>query len=195
MNTRTLLAIALSPVLAASMLASSCSVFGSTSAAEFRTDQELVRPDAEVYRRWVYVGSPVTPNDLNNGAAAFPEFHNVYIDPESYEHWRHTGTWRDGTMLVKELVSVGATSATSGKGYFEGDFIGLEATVKSAARFPDEPGNWAYFSFTNKDGGPLKDTATPFATASCNACHASNAASDFVFTQYYPVLRDARGGR
>jgi len=37
---------------------------------------KLDRPTG--YREWVYVGTPVTPNDMNNGKAAFPEFHNVY---------------------------------------------------------------------------------------------------------------------
>ena len=45
------------------------------------TDGELERPSG--YREWVYVGTPVTPNDMNNGKAAFPEHHDVYIDPKS----------------------------------------------------------------------------------------------------------------
>ena len=74
---------------------------------------------------WVYVGTPVTPNDMNDGKVAFPEHHNVYIDPKSWEHWKETGTFRDGTILVKELVSVGSKAAVSGQGYFQGEFIGL----------------------------------------------------------------------
>ena len=31
---------------------------------------ELQRPTG--YREWVYVGTPVTPNDMNGGKAAFP---------------------------------------------------------------------------------------------------------------------------
>lgn len=42
---------------------------------------ELERPTG--YREWVYVGTPVTPNDMNMGKAAFPEHHNVYIEPNS----------------------------------------------------------------------------------------------------------------
>ena len=38
-------------------------------------DGKLERPTG--YREWVYVGTPVTPNDMNNGKVAFPEFHNV----------------------------------------------------------------------------------------------------------------------
>jgi|GEM_PF-609890 len=150
---------------------------------------ELVRPSG--YRSWVFVGEPVTPNSLNNGKAPFPEFHDVYIDPESYAHLRKTGEFRDGTILIKELVSVGDTSAVSGKGFFMGEFIGLEAAVKSKAKFPDEPGNWAYFSFTTEGGGPTKPRATAFPTSACNTCHENSADTDYVFTQYYPVLRAA----
>ncbi|MFT7461106.1 MAG: hypothetical protein ACI909_003800, partial [Planctomycetota bacterium] len=140
------------------------------------------------YREWVYVGTPVTPNDMNNGKAAFPEHHNVYIDPVSWAQWKKTGTFRDGTILVKELVSVGSKAAVSGQGYFQGEFIGLEATIKSKAEFPDEPGNWAYFSFSGAKHKTLTETATAFPQAACNACHKAAAGDDFVFTQYYPVL-------
>lgn len=150
------------------------------------TDGELQRPTG--YREWIYVGTPVTPNDMNEGKAAFPEHHNVYIDPESWNHWKKTGKFRDGTILMKELLSVGSKAAVSGIGYFQGEFIGLEATIKSKSNFPDVPGNWAYFSFSSKDHRSLSDTAKAFPSESCNACHAASAGDDFVFTQYYPVL-------
>ncbi len=149
-------------------------------------DGELTRPTG--YREWIYVGTPVTPNELNNGKAAFPEHHNVYIDPKSWKVWKETGKFRDGTILVKELVSVGSKGGVSGKGYFQGEFIGLEATIKSKNDFPKEPGNWAYYSFSSKDHKTLSETAKPFPAAACNSCHAAAAADDFVFTQYYPVL-------
>ena len=81
-------------------------------------DGELQRPTG--YREWVYVGTPVTPNEMNGGKAAFPEHHNVYIDPKSWAYWKETGVFRDGTILVKELVSVGSKAAVSGQGYFQG---------------------------------------------------------------------------
>jgi hypothetical protein len=74
-----------------------------------------------------------------------------------------------------------------------GEFIGLEATIKSAKHFPKEPGNWAYYSFTTSDHKSLRPVAKPFATDKCNACHQGAAADDFVFTQYYPVLRAGKG--
>jgi len=152
---------------------------------------KLVRPTG--YREWVYVGTPVTPNDMNQGKAAFPEHHNVYIDPKSWAHWKATGNFRDGTILVKELVSVGSKAAVSGLGYFQGEFIGLEATIKSKKHSPNEPGNWAYYSFSSKDHKTLTETATAFPAESCNSCHKISAADDFVFTQYYPVLSTGKG--
>jgi hypothetical protein len=154
-------------------------------------DGQLERPTG--YREWVYVGTPVTPNDMNDGKAAFPEHHNVYIDPVSWTHWKDKGEFRDGTILIKELVSVGSKAAVSGKGYFMGEFIGLEATIKSKKHFPNEPGNWAYYSFSSPDHKTLSETAKAFPTASCNGCHAGAAADDFVFTQYYPVLSQGKG--
>jgi hypothetical protein len=157
---------------------------------EFRGNQ-LVRPEG--YREWIYVGTPLTPNDLNPPEAAFPDFHNVYIHPDDFAYYKRTGEFADGTILVKELVSVGSKAAVSGSGYFQGDFIGLEATIKSKKHFPNEPGNWAYYSFSNPDLKTLKDSAKAFPAASCNGCHAGAAADDWVFTQYYPVLRGGKG--
>ena len=130
---------------------------------------------------------------MNDGKAAFPGHHNVYIDPGSWAHWKKTGEFRDGTILMKELVSVGAKAAVSGNGYFQGEFIGLEATIKSKNHFPNEPGNWAYFSFSTPDHKSLTSAAKAFPAASCNACHQASAGDDFLFTQYYPVLRAGKG--
>ena len=158
----------------------------------FNEKGELNRPDLS-YREWVYIGTPLTPNELNPPEAPFPEFHNVYIHPSDFDHWKKRGTFPDGTVIIKELVTVGSKQAVSGKGYFMGEFTGLEATIKDSKRFQDEPGYWAYFSFGHSY--PLADSAAAFPTAACNACHESSAAEDFVFTQYYPVLRAAKGMR
>ena len=154
---------------------------------EFTADGKLKQPVG--YRKWVYVGEVITPNDMNGGEATFPEFHSVYMDPESFAHYEKTGQFRDGTCLIKELSSVGAKEATSGKGYFQGEFTGLETAIKDSKRFKDEPGHWAYFSFGHKY--PLKTETTKRAVASCNQCHTENAKTDWVFSQYYPALRAA----
>ncbi|HEX4413594.1 MAG TPA: cytochrome P460 family protein [Lacipirellulaceae bacterium] len=158
-----------------------------TANVEFTSAGKLKKPSG--YRQWVYVGTPLTPNDLNGGEAPFPEFHAVYIDPESFAQYEKTGEFRDGTVMVKELIGVGAKEATSGKGYFMGDFTGLEVSIKDSKRFKDEPGNWAYFSFGHKY--PLKAEVSKNSAPSCNKCHQNSAATDYVFSQYYPVLRAA----
>lgn len=160
---------------------------------KFNNQKELMRLEADNYRRWVYVGTPLTPNDMNEPEAAFPEFHNVYIHPDDYNYWQQNGKWQDGTILVKELVLVGKKQEVSGNGYFMGDFTGLEVTIKDKKLFPDEPGNWAYFSFGHTY--PLAETAKAFPTAACNGCHAASAADDFVFTQDYPILRAAKNSK
>jgi hypothetical protein len=160
-----------------------------TYEAEFTTDGELIRPSG--WREWVFVGSPLTPNSLNGGEAAFPEFHSVYIDPDSWAHWKETGEFREGTMLAKELTLVGATAATSGIGFFNGDLQGFEIAHKDSTRYSKDTGGWAYYSFGHKPE-PYADTTAAMPTAACAACHTAAAADDMVFTQYYPILKAAK---
>lgn len=163
--------------------------------AKFTTEGAVKMP--KNWRKWIYVGTPLTPNALNGGAAPFPEFHNVYVEPKAFKHFERTGEWPEGTQIAKELVSVrkndndadtGASSEVSGVGYMMGEFIGLELTVKDNKRFKDQPGGWAYFSFGHQPQ-PYNATAEAFPSEACNACHEANAADDWVFTQFYPVIR------
>ena len=82
--------------------------------ATYNASGQLIKPEG--YREWIYIGAPLTPNDMNGGNAPFPEFHSVYIHPEAWEHYKANGTFLDGTILVKELASVGSKKATSGNG-------------------------------------------------------------------------------
>lgn len=195
-------------LLAAGLVAASFALFNgpqvsaqSTTAvaqAVFNADGKVQQP--KNWRQWVFVGAPLTPNALNDGKAAFPEFHNVYIEPGAFAHYQQTGKFPEGTQIAKELVMIrapdgankdGSTDEVSGTGYFQGEFVGLELTVKDTKRFAKEPGGWAYFSFGHK-GQPYAKTAAAFPAKSCNACHQAAAADDFVFTQFYPVLRAAK---
>lgn len=154
----------------------------------YAKDGKVLRPEG--WRKWIFVGAPVTPNDMNDGEAAFQEFHVTYMEPESFATFERTGKFPNGTQIVKEMVLVGAKEASSGSGYFMGNYYGLELTVKDTERYKDEPGGWAYYSFGHKKP-PYNTTAEMEDAASCNACHEGNAETDWVFTQYYPVLRAA----
>ncbi|SEN57582.1 cytochrome P460 family protein [Nitrosomonas marina] len=158
--------------------------------AKYNEAGELLLP--QNYREWIMVGTQVTPNELNEGNAPFAEIRTVYLDPDSYAHWKKTGEFRDGAMTVKELISVGARKGPgSGNGYFMGDYIGLEASVKDSKRFPDEPGNWAFYIFYIPDMEMIT-AAKNLPTEECAACHKKNAKDDLVFTQFYPVLRASK---
>jgi len=159
---------------------------------KYTADGQLIPFSPEVFREWIWVGEPLTPNDLNDGEANFPEFHDVYINPTAWRERKKSGTFPEGTVLIKELTSVGSKKAVSGNGYFQGEFTGLEHAIKDTKRFPAEAKGWGYFSFGHKY--PLKKQASQNPVASCAACHVANAKDGLmVFTEYYPVLRAARG--
>jgi len=158
-----------------------------TEKPKYSADGELIPFSPDVYREWIWVGEPLTPNELNPPEANFPEFHDVYINPTAWREWKKSGTFPDGTVMIKELTSVGSKEAASGKGYFQGEFTGLEHAVKDSKRFPKEAKGWGYFSFGHKY--PLKEHAPQQEFATCAQCHVGNAKDDMVFTQYYPVLR------
>ena len=100
-----------------------------SSAAVFRPDGKLEVPKG--FRRWVFVGAPLTPNGLNNGRANFPEFHNVYIQAQNVDAYMKTGRFPEGTVIVKELTRVlnptfsdGSRTEPSGRGFFNGGSTG-----------------------------------------------------------------------
>ena len=102
---------------------------------EFTADGKLNQPAG--YRKWAYVGEVVTPNDMNDGEAAFPEFHSVYMDPESFAEYEKTGKYRDGTVLIKELSSVGSKNAPSRRSLLPRRVHrlgGLRSRTRSASR-------------------------------------------------------------
>ena len=74
---------------------------------EFTADGKLKRPVG--YRKWVYVGEVITPNDMNDGEASFPEFHSVFlvysIDGLIHERERRERHHAGGAAVRKEEVS------------------------------------------------------------------------------------------
>src|SRR5580658_8602223 len=163
---------------------------GSRYLPEYTATGQLLLP--KNFHEWVYVGSPLTPNALNGGEANFPEFHNVYIEPGSYEIYKKTGQFPEGTILFKELQLTlpaqnpdGSRTEPSGRGYFPGPFNGADATVKDSKRFAATNG-WGYFNFNHHE--PKAPTAKVKAKDECAYCHIANAKKDEVWTQFYPLL-------
>ena len=72
---------------------------------EYTKDGDLVLP--KNWRSWVYVGSPLTPDGLNDSKEGFPEYHNVYIEPGSYEIVEDLGWAAPDVVVVPSAYSDG----------------------------------------------------------------------------------------
>jgi hypothetical protein len=160
----------------------------------FDPDGSLWRPLS--YREWIFVGSSLglRYSKLPNGKSEKqnkPEdqtgevYHNVYINPYGYKKFKATGEFPDGTVLALELAQAATKNEPGLQGSYQRDFVGLEFSVKDRERFST---GWSYFSFDTPEG-MLKDKAQPFPKEQCWDCHHLRAATDHVFTQFYPVLR------
>ena len=168
------------------------SVSATTKGPAFTTDGKLVQPKG--YHTWVFVGSMVTPNGLNNGKAGFPEFHNVYVEPANLAAYRQTGIFSEGTVLVKELTLVrdpkhpdGSADEASGRGYFEGVLNGMDVTVKDSRRF-SSTNNWGFFNFGHH-AMPYAEASTASPKEECAGCHIAGASkTDLTWVQFYPML-------
>src|SRR6266478_5566365 len=74
------------------------------SSVVFNADGTMQLPTG--FRKWVFVGAPLTPNGLNDGKAGFPEYHNVYVEQKNVDAYLKTGEFPEGTVIVKELTRV-----------------------------------------------------------------------------------------
>ena len=166
------------------------------STAVFDAQGNLKLPDPHVFRRWVFVGAPLTPNGLNNGKANFPEYHHVYIEQKNVEAYLKTGEFPEGTVIVKELTRVldptfpdGSRQEPSGRGYFNGQYNGIDITVKDSKRFA-KTNNWGFFTFGHHPL-PYSQSAAEAPSSECAFCHQAYVAkTDMTWIQFYPLLRD-----
>jgi len=166
------------------------------SSAVFDSDGKLKLPDPQTFRRWVFVGAPLTPNGLNNGKANFPEYHHVYIEQRNVDAYLKTGVFPEGTIIVKELTRVldptfpdGSRKEPSGRGYFNGQYNGIDVTVKDSKRFAKTNG-WGFFTFGHHPL-PYAQSAEEAPASECASCHQTFVAkTDMTWVQFYPLLRD-----
>ena len=151
----------------------------------YTADGDLILP--ENYRTWIFVGASLGLS-YSEGAAEREgpgAFTNVYIQPEAYRYFMETGEFPEGTMLPMDIFRPGTRESINQAGYFEKDFLGMEVAVKDSERYEE---GWAYLSFRDRSGG-LRESASAFPKDRCYDCHAEHAATDNVFTQFYPLLQ------
>jgi hypothetical protein len=146
------------------------------------------------YRKWVFVGAPLTPNGLNGGNTGFPEYHHVYIQEKNVDAYLKNGVFPEGTVIIKELTRVlnptfpdGSTTEPSGRGFFNGEFNGIDCTVKDSKKFAETNG-WGFFTFGHHPE-PYEGYAAESPVTDCAGCHMGNAAkTDMTWIQFYPML-------
>src|SRR5512147_842451 len=180
------------------------------SSVVFNADGSVNVPDPHVYRRWVFVGAPLTPEGLNNGKfncdqpggctkSNFPEYHHVYIEQKNVDAYLKTGDFPEGTVIIKELTRVldpkfpdGSRKEPSGRGYFNGAYNGIDMSIKDSKRFA-KTNNWGFFTFGHHPM-PYDKTSAERPASECAGCHIANVAkTDMTYIQFYPLLRDKVG--
>jgi hypothetical protein len=179
------------------------------SSVVFNADGTVQVPTG--FRKWVFVGAPLTPEGLNDGKyncnadgtnctrSNFPEYHHVYIEQKNVDAYLKTGEFPEGTVIVKELTRVldptfpdSSRKEPSGRGYFNGAYNGIDMTVKDSKRFAKTNG-WGFFTFGHHPM-PYNKTSAEQPVTECAGCHIANvAATDMTWIQFYPLLRDKPG--
>jgi hypothetical protein len=152
---------------------------------QFTTDGLLMRPQG--FEAWVMVGTS-TGLSYNPAVNAQPGagpgmFHNVYLQPWAYRHFKATGKFPEGSMFVLTFFEPVRDAAPARAGFYPGDRLpSFEVHVKRAGLHES---GWGFFGF---DRDTEQSGMVP-GSASCYSCHAKEAKTDHVFTQFYPALR------
>jgi hypothetical protein len=175
--------------------------------AAFDGDGNVLRPNG--YRGWVHVSTrwkPIGVTILDGSTTSTPEIMNVYVEPGAYRSFLATGKWPEGAQIVKEFSATLTDaklcgpepsficSKSIGTGIFETGYTGLGMMVKDSRRFPDKPGNWAYFSFGHKPA-PYDAKSPARSDAQCSSCHVAGVgpAGDYVFSAGHIGLARVKG--
>jgi hypothetical protein len=159
------------------------------------------------YRSWVFVGSNLSPEykqDLPKSTGnqikrqgddkadrQSEQFHNIYINRESYESFLEKGEFLDPTVLVMEVFRAERKDPKGilTGGQVEAERVGLAVAVKDTCR-PKGGVPWAYYTFDVSGHPKPVKPASAHADKDCYACHLQHASKDNVWVQFYPALRD-----
>ncbi len=134
------------------------------------------------YDVWPLVGASLGLSYTDRADSGPGTFHRVYINPSSYEAYRRTRQFPEGTVFVLESYEAQERKSIAKGGWVEGARTGVDASVKDSTRYA---GGWAYFNFDNGAAA----AATAFPDDRCHSCHKAHGDVDSVFVQFYPNLR------
>ncbi|NKB59011.1 MAG: hypothetical protein GKS00_22010 [Alphaproteobacteria bacterium] len=141
-------------------------------------------PRVDYRKDWAFLGTYTADGGKGIG------FHSVYSQRETVAHYRKTGVFPDGAVLVKELYDTKSGDLTTGAVRWASGLVGWFVMVKdSKGRFGEnllwgDGWGWAFF----KADAPDKTTTKDYKTE-CLACHEPVRATDLSYTQGYPTLK------
>jgi hypothetical protein len=147
-------------------------------------DGEISLPE-DFRSTMAHLGSWYVPEGAASG------FHDVYLTREAVGHFRRTGRFPDGAVLVKELRAASGADYTTGQ-----DVQSATGTVKQwfvmvkdgSGRFPENPlwgDGWGWALFKPDD--PTANLASDYRT-DCLGCHLPARDTDLVYIDAYPTL-------
>src|SRR5579871_3602205 len=168
--------------IVAVMLAASCALAASagtpvgSSATAFTTEGRLPFPDG--YREWIYLTSGLDMTYLERQEmGGHSMFDNVFVAPGAYREFMRSGSWPEGTEIVKEArVAAEKGSINRGGKFQSGEPTDVEVHIKDSRRFA---GGWAFFAF----GTSRAPAAQIPVAADCYSCHRDHGLVDTTFVQ------------
>ena len=133
---------------------------------------------------WAHMGSWAVAKD-----GGVEGLHNVYAPKEDIEHFRSTGEFADGAVMVKEVRAARGAAHTTGDAHWAKDIQVWFIMVKDTqGRFADNPlwgDGWGWALYEGKD--PTKQVATDY-KKDCLGCHIPAKDTDWTYVYGYPAL-------
>lgn len=130
-------------------------------------------PYPEGYRKWAHVKSMlILPG--HPLYEAFGGIHHIYANDKAMRGYI-TGKFPDGSVIVFDLLEAKSENNT----YVEGARKVVGVMYKDSKKFKNT-GGWGFEAFK----GDTKERVVKNAEQDCFSCHASQEATDFVFSQY-----------
>jgi hypothetical protein len=117
------------------------------------------------------------------------QMHLTYASPGAAAHYRETGKFADGTVLVKEVFGTDHAQMTTGDAHWaSGTKVWFVMVKDEKGRYPGNPlwgDGWGWALF--KSDAPDKQVAVNY-QKDCIGCHIPAKTTDWVYVQGYPVL-------
>lgn len=143
---------------------------------------------------WAFLGAwSIAEEDVDASGAASGHgaagLHIVYTQRATIKHFRETGEFPDGAVIIKELLKATTDSMTTGTVSRGTEVEGWFVMVKDArGRFPNNPlwgdgWGWSLFSADNTE-----QTVSSNYQPDCLGCHIPARKDDWIYLSGYPVL-------